>query len=487
MALIAAGLAACSAGGDKATAPPRPKTVRVLNYLYLPVTLTAGGVSYGTLGAGNGLGPKQVNLTIPGSVSSFSYAVQPMRYTDGSPVPNDLTGETISLPNADSVALGITNEVNGQPFFIAMISNQTGLALTVGVAQGGVVQCVGALSTARGPFEATWLGYYRLTSTTQVHLYNPGTQCTGAYLYWDSSALRYTRDAGVVTLSVEAGPPLPVASLTVTPAAANLDLGQTQQLTATPKDANGVALAGRSVTWSSSSASVASVSNTGLVRAIAIGATTITATSEGRTATATVTVIVPAAVSTITVAPGTASIGVGRTQQLTATLKDANGNTLVGRTVAWSTSGANIASVSANALVTGLAPGTVTITATSEGRSGTATVVVSIDPNGLALGQSLTGLSSAMKFNLYTVNVPTGTTRLVVRVSGGTGDFDGAQLYVRRGETVSTASFDCSSRNYSSFANNEICSIDAPAAGVWSIGVSGTYSGVTLDVNPSSR
>jgi serine protease len=125
-----------------------------------------------------------------------------------------------------------------------------------------------------------------------------------------------------------------------------------------------------------------------------------------------------------------------------------------------------------------LAVGSATITATSDGKSGTAAVTVA--GNSLTLGQSVTGLANGGSFTLWTLSVPAGTTRLVVRVSGGTGDAD---LYVRRGETVSAASYDCRSWNYST--NNEICSFDAPAAGVWSIGVEGAYSGVTLEVNPT--
>src|SRR3989475_11196439 len=72
------------------------------------------------------------------------------------------------------------------------------------------------------------------------------------------------------------------------------------------------------------------------------------------------------------VSPGSASVGVGGTQQFTATLKDANGNVVSGRTVSWSSSAPLIAPVSGTGLVTALVTGTTTLTATSEGQSGTA-------------------------------------------------------------------------------------------------------------------
>src|SRR5206468_3408243 len=125
-------------------------------------------------------------------------------------------------------------------------------------------------------------------------------------------------------------------------------VGLTSQLTATLKDANGNVLTGRTVTWSSSSTTVATVSTTGLVTGKVAGTATITATSEGRSGTAAITVNAPppVPVASVTVAPATATVNVAQTVQLTATLKDANGNVLTGRTVTWSSSSTTVATVS---------------------------------------------------------------------------------------------------------------------------------------------
>src|SRR3989442_1921260 len=72
-----------------------------------------------------------------------------------------------------------------------------------------------------------------------------------------------------------------VASVAVSPAAATLSIGATQQLSATPKDAAGNVLTGRVITWTSANAALASVSSTGLVTGGAGGAAAITATGEG--------------------------------------------------------------------------------------------------------------------------------------------------------------------------------------------------------------
>jgi uncharacterized protein YjdB len=65
---------------------------------------------------------------------------------------------------------------------------------------------------------------------------------------------------------------------------------------------------------------------------------------------------------------------------LAATTKDATGNTLTGRPVSWTTSNPLVATVTQSGVVTGVLPGTVTITATSEGKSGTSSVTVTLVP-----------------------------------------------------------------------------------------------------------
>src|SRR5205809_7367386 len=81
-----------------------------------------------------------------------------------------------------------------------------------------------------------------------------------------------------------------VVTVTVSPAAPSVAVGGTLLLTATPKDANGNPLTGRTVTWASSAPAVATVSGTGLVTGAAAGAATITATSENKSGAAAATV-----------------------------------------------------------------------------------------------------------------------------------------------------------------------------------------------------
>src|SRR5207245_5664130 len=133
---------------------------------------------------------------------------------------------------------------------------------------------------------------------------------------------------------------VPVASVSVSPVSASVTVGQTVQLTATPRDANGIPLSGRLITWVSSAPAVAAVSTGGLVTGVATGTVTITATSEGKSGKAAVTVTtVPAGpVASVTLSPATASIVVGGTQQFVVTLKDASGTVLTGQPVSWMSS-----------------------------------------------------------------------------------------------------------------------------------------------------
>jgi uncharacterized protein YjdB len=179
--------------------------------------------------------------------------------------------------------------------------------------------------------------------------------------------------------------PKAVATIRLTPSGdQQLLVGQTQQISAQPLDADGNPLPGRSVTWSSSSAAIASVSATGLITAVATGGAVITAASEGKTAVVAVTVSsVP--IASITVTPTTDTVVVSQTLQLTATAKDALGAVLTGRAIAWSSSDASKATVSSTGLVTGVSQGAVTITASSEGKTGTSSITVNPKPVGAVI------------------------------------------------------------------------------------------------------
>ena len=184
----------------------------------------------------------------------------------------------------------------------------------------------------------------------------------------------------VVTLAItiacggdSSGPPA-VATVDVS-IAGDLVVGQTVLLTATPRDANGNALTNRTVAWSTSNASIATVSNVGLVAGVSSGSVTITATVDSKAGTQTLNVI-PPPVATVTVTAAQTTVQTGTTTQATAVTRDAANNVVTGRNIAWATDNPAVASVSTAGLVTGLTAGTATITATSEGKGGSVQISV---------------------------------------------------------------------------------------------------------------
>ena len=87
-----------------------------------------------------------------------------------------------------------------------------------------------------------------------------------------------------------------------------------------------------------------------------------------------VTTAVP--VNAVAINPASVSLVVGDTTRLRATLMDSTGSVVVGREITWTSSDAGIATVLATGGVRAMSAGSVTITATAEGRSGTASVTV---------------------------------------------------------------------------------------------------------------
>ena len=165
----------------------------------------------------------------------------------------------------------------------------------------------------------------------------------------------------------------------VNPAAVALTVGETRTITAQVFDANDERIVDRRVFWTSQNPTVATVSQSGVVTGTGSGNTQIAASAGGKSGLVAVSVNARP-VSLVRVIPPLASVQTGRTVTLAAEAVDASGAEVVGRPVAWKTSNAATATVSATGVVSGVTPGTVTITATIDGIDGTASVTVSAVP-----------------------------------------------------------------------------------------------------------
>lgn len=157
-----------------------------------------------------------------------------------------------------------------------------------------------------------------------------------------------------------------ITDVSINKSSLTLYVGETYQLNA---------IADGSVTkakWSSSKKSIATVSSSGLVTAKKAGKATIKAKIDGKTRKCTVTVKKREVKPTLSLNPTTASVYVGQSIQLSASV---TGNS---KKVKWSTSNKSIATVK-NGKVTGKSYGTVTITAKANGLTATCTVNVNVE------------------------------------------------------------------------------------------------------------
>jgi alpha-tubulin suppressor-like RCC1 family protein len=141
---------------------------------------------------------------------------------------------------------------------------------------------------------------------------------------------------------------------------------------------NGAVIPDCALVWSTSNSRVATVNASGVATGKSIGGpiTVQVQTASKPTLKAGVLLAVGSAVAIVAVSPTTATLTPAQALQVTAVVRDANGTTLTNRIVTWSSAAPSIASVTAAGLVTGVGPGTTTITAISEGRSGSMTVTV---------------------------------------------------------------------------------------------------------------
>ncbi|MDR2449312.1 MAG: Ig-like domain-containing protein [Prevotellaceae bacterium] len=190
-----------------------------------------------------------------------------------------------------------------------------------------------------------------------------------------------------------------VTAITLSETSLSLYPAGTANLTATVAPANAT---DKTVTWSSNAEGIATVDQTGLVTAVAIGAATVTATAgNGVTATCAVTVsAIP--VTGVSLNKTLTTLLQGATETLVATVAPDNATD---KTVTWSSNADGIAGVDQTGLVTAVAIGAATITATSNAdATKKATCVVTVSPI------AVTGVS----LNKATITLGVNTTETLV-------------------------------------------------------------------------
>lgn len=240
------------------------------------------------------------------------------------------------------------------------------LALTAGTSQTLTANIDSDVGVS---FPVTWS-----TSNAAIATVSTNGTVTGIALGNATITAKAGGETGSATVSVRE---VPVASVAVVPSTATLPIGQTTQLAAIVKDSAGGSLTDRIIGWTSNAPAIATVSSSGVVTAIATGTATITATTGGKSGTAMVSVPVP--VASVSIAINSTTLYVGQSTQAIATARDTAGEALAGRNLTWTTSNPLVASVSATGTISAIAPGTASVSVSSEGRK--ATVVMTVSPD----------------------------------------------------------------------------------------------------------
>ncbi len=170
-----------------------------------------------------------------------------------------------------------------------------------------------------------------------------------------------------------------LTSMAISLATPSVTAGLTDQVTATGKYSDGSTRdLSNSVAWTVSKPAVASISNSGLLTGKTSGATVVTATLGSLTGTNSLSVTSPLLVS-ILVSPASASVGVGFTDQFTATGSYSDGSSQnLSSSVTWGVSNSALASISSSGLVSAVLNGPAIITATSGSITGTAPLTITV-------------------------------------------------------------------------------------------------------------
>jgi uncharacterized protein YjdB len=314
---------------------------------------------------------------------------------------NANTGEVTGL-SAGSVTATATSEGKSGSATVT-VTNAPVASVTVAAASvvaGAKVRLTATVKDTRGVVVTDRVVTWSMPASNGVASINANTgEVTGLAAGTVTATATSEGKSGSATVTVT---PAPVKSVTVAPGAPSVDVGKTQQFSATVIDVNDNTVTNRPVTWSSSDAGVATIdANSGLATVVAAGTTTITATSDGVSGSTTLTGV--PVVTSVTVSPSSPSIAQNAATTLTATVKDGAGNSLGGQSITWTTSDPRIATLSATSgesvTVTGGLAGSAIVTATSSGKSGTSTIIVT---NGAVASVVVTLAANPIKPNATT-------------------------------------------------------------------------------------
>jgi len=278
------------------------------------------------------------------------------------------SGSVIAKATQGSVSGTMTVTVNGAALSSISISGASSLAAGLSeqlTAQGTYTDSSTQTITNQVTWQSSDSTVATVSSTGMLKSLKAGTVTVSAVLSSVTGTASVTVSSAVLS-SINVGTPSP-----------SLASGGTEQLTATGvySDGSSASLTTQ-VAWSSSDGSVAVVNSVGLLTALKAGSVSVMASMGGVSGTANVTVNAPSLVS-ITVSPLAFTIASGQSKQLSAMGVYSDGTSSdVTSQATWSSASTSFATVDSSGLVTGVAAGSSTITATIGAKSGSAIATV---------------------------------------------------------------------------------------------------------------
>lgn len=209
-------------------------------------------------------------------------------------------------------------------------------------------------------------------------------------------------DGKIATANVTVSPVVvPVSSIEITPSGGEIQIGGSIQLTAKvfPEDATN-----KSVSWSSGNTNVATVSNNGTVTGKGVGTATITVTGDDGVKAAVQVRVNGIECSSITVSPSEYTGITGSAIKLTATVSPEN---TTDKTVAWSSSDTEVATVNSSGLVSLNAVGKAVITAKCGNKSATSMInVINPTPESIDISPQTAVLEPGKTIQLFITFIP---------------------------------------------------------------------------------
>ena len=238
------------------------------------------------------------------------------------------------------------------------------------VAMGEPVTATWSASGGRAPYKYSYSWYVisadsflsrtsksNVLDTSSSFTPDIGEKCYCRVYAYDADGRSATIASDEITVFIYA------TDITMNMNSVTLDIGKAQQLAATLTPSSGTL---KTISWSSSNKSVATVDDNGLVTAVGEGEATITASTvdgSGLSAECVITVNPPIPVESVSISGPSGPLAVGAKYRLSASVLPENATYT---NMTWSTDNPGVATVE-NGLVTGVAKGTAVITATAPG------------------------------------------------------------------------------------------------------------------------